>query len=69
MIPTEEDNMEYDRVEHQRRKLRRLEQENEALHELNTKLIRMLALACQVGAGSTGVDPVKLCAVIEEMAA
>ena len=61
--------MEYDRAEYQRHKLRRLEQENEALKELNAKLIRMLALACQVGVGGTGVDPVKLCAAIEEMAA
>lgn len=61
--------MEYDRAEYQRRKLLRLEQENEALKELNTKLIRMLALACQIGVGGTDVDPVKLCAAIEEMAA
>jgi hypothetical protein len=68
MIPTEEDDMEYDRATYQRMKLRRLEQEVEALKELNAKLIRMLALACQIAGLHTGVDPVRLAAVIEDRA-
>jgi hypothetical protein len=59
--------MQYDRAEYQRRKLRRLEDENEALKKLNDKLFRLMAVLVEMAARGTPVSELTLLAVVEEV--
>ena len=57
----------FDRERHRAEKLRRLERENEMLRAHRAQLERLLAVALRVAVGKTGVDPLVLCRVLEEL--